>query len=234
MSTVGRGRRAGPERAAPKGAGLECCGGRGYISRPRPHAPALSSAGIAVGFYGNGETSDGIHRATYSLRHANRTVAGVQDRVSDRGVGAGALLLLRTPCLREAGRGSRGWGCAGRAQPLGRGGRAPNLTLAGPAQVWDTAVGLNHTAEPSLQTLEQQLAGRPEPLRAVQRLQGLLETLLGYTAAIPFWRNTAVSLEVLAEQVDLYDWYRCGQALLPAQPHLGEPYPPWAGFAVST
>lgn len=100
--------------------------------------------------------------------------------------------------------------------------------------MWDTAVGLNHTAEPSLQTLEQQLAGRPEPLRAVQRLQGLLETLLGYTAAIPFWRNTAVSLEVLAEQVDLYDWYRCGQALLPAQPHLGEPYPPWAGFAVST
>uniref|UniRef100_A0A8D2EDQ0 Protein tweety homolog n=1 Tax=Theropithecus gelada TaxID=9565 RepID=A0A8D2EDQ0_THEGE len=146
VSTVGRGQRAGPERVAPRG--------RGYISRPRPHAPALSSAGIAVGFYGNGETSDGIHRATYSLRHANRTVAGVQDRV------------------------------------------------------WDTAVGLNHTAEPSLQTLERQLAGRPEPLRAVQRLQGLLETLLGYTAAIPFWRNTAVSLEVLAEQVDLYDWYR--------------------------
>uniref|UniRef100_A0A2K5KAI9 Protein tweety homolog n=1 Tax=Colobus angolensis palliatus TaxID=336983 RepID=A0A2K5KAI9_COLAP len=117
-------------------------------------ATLVCSAGIAVGFYGNGETSDGVHRATYSLRHANRTVAGVQDRV------------------------------------------------------WDTAVGLNHTAEPSLQTLERQLAGRPEPLRAVQRLQGLLETLLGYTAAIPFWMNTAVSLEVLAEQVDLYDWYR--------------------------
>lgn len=44
----------------------------------------LCSAGIAVGFYGNGETSDGIHRLTYSLRHANRTVAGVQDRVSTR------------------------------------------------------------------------------------------------------------------------------------------------------
>ncbi|ELV11014.1 Protein tweety like protein 3, partial [Tupaia chinensis] len=83
-------------------------------------ATLVCSAGIAVGFYGNGETSDGIHRVTYSLRHANRTVAGVQDR----------------------------------------------------------------------------------------RLQGLLETLLSYTAAIPFWRNPAVSLEVLAEQVDLYDWYR--------------------------
>lgn len=45
---------------------------------------SLPSAGIAVGFYGNGETSDGVHRATYSLRHANRTVAGVQDRVSCR------------------------------------------------------------------------------------------------------------------------------------------------------
>uniref|UniRef100_A0A9L0JM60 Protein tweety homolog n=1 Tax=Equus asinus TaxID=9793 RepID=A0A9L0JM60_EQUAS len=117
-------------------------------------ATLVCSAGIAVGFYGNGETSDGIHRATYSLRHANRTVAGVQDRV------------------------------------------------------WDTATALNRTAEPSLQSLERQLATRPEPLRAVQRLQGLLEMLLGYTAAIPFWRNTSVSLEALAEQVDLYDWYR--------------------------
>uniref|UniRef100_A0A8C6E4F7 Protein tweety homolog n=1 Tax=Moschus moschiferus TaxID=68415 RepID=A0A8C6E4F7_MOSMO len=117
-------------------------------------ATLVCSAGIAVGFYGNGETSDGIHRATYSLRHANRTVAGVQDRV------------------------------------------------------WDTAAALNRTAEPSLQSLERQLAARPEPLRAVQRLQGLLQTLLGYTAAIPFWKNAAVSLEALAEQVDLYDWYR--------------------------
>uniref|UniRef100_A0A8C9CT49 Protein tweety homolog n=1 Tax=Phocoena sinus TaxID=42100 RepID=A0A8C9CT49_PHOSS len=117
-------------------------------------ATLVCSAGIAVGFYGNGETSDGIHRATYSLRHANRTVAGVQDRV------------------------------------------------------WDTAAALNRSAEPSLQSLERQLAARPEPLRAVQRLQSLLETLLGYTAAIPFWRNPAVSLEALAEQVDLYDWYR--------------------------
>ncbi|CAN0494903.1 unnamed protein product [Rangifer tarandus platyrhynchus] len=82
-------------------------------------ATLVCSAGIAVGFYGNGETSDGIHRATYSLRHANRTVAGVQDRV------------------------------------------------------WDTAAALNRTAEPSLQSLD-----------------------------------PAVSLEALAEQVDLYDWYR--------------------------
>ncbi len=35
------------------------------------------SAGIAVGFYGNGETYDGVNRLTYSLRHANLTVSGV-------------------------------------------------------------------------------------------------------------------------------------------------------------
>ncbi|KAM6423671.1 protein tweety homolog 3 isoform 1-T1 [Liasis olivaceus] len=49
-------------------------------------ATLVCSAGIAVGFYGNGETSDGIHRLTYSLRHANRTVAGVQERVYDTAV----------------------------------------------------------------------------------------------------------------------------------------------------
>ena len=96
-----------------------------------------------------------------------------------------------------------GWSCAGSPACL--------------AQVWDTAAALNRSAEPSLQSLERQLATRPEPLRAVQRLQGLLDTLLGYTAAIPFWRNPAVSLEMLAEQVDLYDWYRYG-ALLTVHP----------------
>lgn len=96
----------------------------------------------------------------------------------------------------------------------GRG--AGSVLTAGPAQVWDTAAALNRTAEPNLQSLERQLATQPEPLRAVQRLQDLLEALLGYTSAIPFWRNPAVSLEALAEQVDLYDWYRCGPALFPA------------------
>lgn len=60
---------------------------------------SLRSAGIAVGFYGNGETSDGIHRLTYSLRHANRTVAGVQDRVSTapRGLWQRAASLSTSP-----------------------------------------------------------------------------------------------------------------------------------------
>ncbi|XP_061838019.2 protein tweety homolog 3 isoform X2 [Nerophis lumbriciformis] len=46
-------------------------------------ATLVCSAGIAVGFYGNGETCDGVNRLTYSLRHANRTITGVQYLVSN-------------------------------------------------------------------------------------------------------------------------------------------------------
>uniref|UniRef100_A0A8C2W8F1 Protein tweety homolog n=1 Tax=Cyclopterus lumpus TaxID=8103 RepID=A0A8C2W8F1_CYCLU len=46
-------------------------------------ATLVCSAGIAVGFYGNGESSDGASRLAYSLRHANRTVSGVEKLVSD-------------------------------------------------------------------------------------------------------------------------------------------------------
>uniref|UniRef100_A0A3P8NP81 Protein tweety homolog n=1 Tax=Astatotilapia calliptera TaxID=8154 RepID=A0A3P8NP81_ASTCA len=46
-------------------------------------ATLVCSAGIAVGFYGNGESSDGAARLAYSFRHANRTVSGVEKLVSD-------------------------------------------------------------------------------------------------------------------------------------------------------
>uniref|UniRef100_A0A3B4ZMS4 Protein tweety homolog n=1 Tax=Stegastes partitus TaxID=144197 RepID=A0A3B4ZMS4_9TELE len=46
-------------------------------------ATLVCSAGIAVGFYGNGESSDGANRLAYSLRHANRTISGVEKLVSD-------------------------------------------------------------------------------------------------------------------------------------------------------
>ncbi|KAL1004951.1 hypothetical protein UPYG_G00052590 [Umbra pygmaea] len=46
-------------------------------------ATLVCSAGIAVGFYGNGESCDGANRLAYSLRHANRTVAGVEKLVVD-------------------------------------------------------------------------------------------------------------------------------------------------------
>ncbi|XP_061686593.1 protein tweety homolog 3-like isoform X2 [Syngnathoides biaculeatus] len=50
-------------------------------------ATLVCSAGIAVGFYGNGESSDGASRVAYSLRHANRTVSGIEKLVSDSAVG---------------------------------------------------------------------------------------------------------------------------------------------------
>uniref|UniRef100_A0A493TA86 Protein tweety homolog n=1 Tax=Anas platyrhynchos platyrhynchos TaxID=8840 RepID=A0A493TA86_ANAPP len=115
--------------------------------------PSCSFAGIAVGFYGNGETSDGIHRLTYSLRHANRTVAGVQDRVLD------------------------------------------------------TAVALNQTVEPNLLVLEEMFAKQTDYLHIIQKLQGLLDDLVRQTTEIPFWKNEELSLEELAIQIDLYDWY---------------------------
>uniref|UniRef100_A0A8C4P908 Protein tweety homolog n=1 Tax=Dromaius novaehollandiae TaxID=8790 RepID=A0A8C4P908_DRONO len=117
-------------------------------------ATLVCSAGIAVGFYGNGETSDGIHRLTYSLRHANRTVAGVQDRVLD------------------------------------------------------TALALNQTVEPNLLILEEMFTKQTDYLHIVQKLQGLLDDLVRQTTEIPFWKNEELSLEELAIQIDLYDWYR--------------------------
>ncbi|XP_056143910.1 protein tweety homolog 3 [Lampris incognitus] len=46
-------------------------------------ATLVCSAGIAVGFYGNGETCDGVNQLTYSLRHVNHTITGVQMLVYD-------------------------------------------------------------------------------------------------------------------------------------------------------
>lgn len=92
--------------------------GRGLVLR----AASCRSAGIAVGFYGNGETSDGIHRATYSLRHANRTVAGVQDRVSAaRRRGASCP----PPCLCACSWGGGGRGAFLRLAPRRYGIRPP-------------------------------------------------------------------------------------------------------------
>uniref|UniRef100_A0A8B9FBC3 Protein tweety homolog n=1 Tax=Amazona collaria TaxID=241587 RepID=A0A8B9FBC3_9PSIT len=142
-------------------------------------ATLVCSAGIAVGFYGNGETSDGIHRLTYSLRHANRTVAGVQDRVSTRR----DVLLPSTP---------------------GRGGRPKQTNLL----VLDTAVALNQTAEPNLLVLEEMFTKQTDYLHVIQKLQGLLDELVRQTTEIPFWKNEELSLEELAIQIDLYDWYR--------------------------
>ncbi|XP_055753265.1 protein tweety homolog 3-like isoform X1 [Salvelinus fontinalis] len=117
-------------------------------------ATLVCSAGIAVGFYGNGETCDGVNRLTYSLRHANRTVAGVQKLVSD------------------------------------------------------STGSLKQTADGSLGQLEGQYAKHTDYLSIIQKLQGQLDELVRQMGAIPFWGNRDISLEELAVNIELYDWYR--------------------------
>uniref|UniRef100_A0A3B3CX62 Protein tweety homolog n=1 Tax=Oryzias melastigma TaxID=30732 RepID=A0A3B3CX62_ORYME len=117
-------------------------------------ATLVCSAGIAVGFYGNGETCDGVSRLTYSLRHANRTITGVQKLV------------------------------------------------------YDGTSSLNQTVEENLQQLERQYAGHADYMSIIQKLQGQLDELVKQMGEIPFWDNANVSLEDLAVNIELYDWYR--------------------------
>uniref|UniRef100_A0A3P9KA65 Protein tweety homolog n=1 Tax=Oryzias latipes TaxID=8090 RepID=A0A3P9KA65_ORYLA len=117
-------------------------------------ATLVCSAGIAVGFYGNGETCDGVNRLTYSLRHANRTITGVQKLVNDG------------------------------------------------------TSSLNQTVEENLQQLETQYAGHADYMSIIQKLQVQLDELVRQMAEIPFWDNANISLEDLAVNIELYDWYR--------------------------
>lgn len=73
----------------------------------------------------------------------------------------------------------------------------------------DTAVALNQTVEPNLLILEEMFTKQTDYLHIVQKLQGLLDDLVRQTTEIPFWKNEELSLEDLAIQIDLYDWYRC-------------------------
>ncbi|KAG7505596.1 tweety-like 3 [Solea senegalensis] len=117
-------------------------------------ATLVCSAGIAVGFYGNGETCDGVSRLTYSLRHANHTIIGVQKLV------------------------------------------------------YESTSSLNQTVDGNLQQLEGQYAQHADYLSIIQKLQDQLDELVRQMVKIPFWDNSNISLEELAVQIELYDWYR--------------------------
>ncbi|XP_012736714.1 protein tweety homolog 3 [Fundulus heteroclitus] len=117
-------------------------------------ATLVCSAGIAVGFYGNGESSDGASRLAYSLRHANRTVSGVEKLVSDN------------------------------------------------------ALALNQTVEENLAQLETAFQDQTDYVAIVQKLQGQLDELVRLMVDVPFWSNTDVSLEDLAQKTEAFDFYR--------------------------
>jgi len=69
-------------------------------------------------------------------------------------------------------------------------------------------VALNQTVEPNLLILEEMFTKQTDYLHVIQKLQGLLDDLVRQTTEIPFWKNEELSLEELAIQIDLYDWYR--------------------------
>ncbi|KAG7269599.1 hypothetical protein CRUP_028651 [Coryphaenoides rupestris] len=119
-------------------------------------ATLVCSAGIAVGFYGNSETCDGVTRLTYSLRHANRTVTG----------------------------GCRN--CVRRLVPPST--RRPRATCSSSRCKYADPHGLpvHHPEAPDP-------AGGSWCARWPAPLVG---------------QRTAVSLEALADQIELYDWYR--------------------------
>uniref|UniRef100_A0A8C6KAP8 Protein tweety homolog n=1 Tax=Nothobranchius furzeri TaxID=105023 RepID=A0A8C6KAP8_NOTFU len=117
-------------------------------------ATLVCSAGIAVGFYGNGESSDGASRLAYSLRHANRTISGVEKLVSDN------------------------------------------------------ALALNQTVEENLVQLTTTFQDQTDFVAIVQKLQGQLDELVRLMLDVPFWSNSDISLEDLAQKTETFDFYR--------------------------
>uniref|UniRef100_A0A673NK67 Protein tweety homolog n=1 Tax=Sinocyclocheilus rhinocerous TaxID=307959 RepID=A0A673NK67_9TELE len=117
-------------------------------------ATLVCSAGIAVGFYGNGETCDGVNRLTYSLRHANRTVSGVDRLVSE------------------------------------------------------STSAQSQTVDENLRLLKDEYAKHTDYLSIVHKLQDQRSELVRQMTDIPFWSDLSISLEDLATQIELYDWYR--------------------------
>ena len=77
-------------------------------------------------------------------------------------------------------------------------------------QVTDSALALNQTVEEGLVQLETAYKEQADYVSIVQKLQGQLEDLVQQMAGITFWDHGRVSLEALATEVELYDWYRYG------------------------
>lgn len=66
----------------------------------------------------------------------------------------------------------------------------------------------SQTVDENLQILKEQYAKHTDYLSIVQKLQDQRSELVRQMADIPFWSNLSISLEDLATQIELYDWYR--------------------------
>lgn len=66
----------------------------------------------------------------------------------------------------------------------------------------------SQTVDENLRILKEQYAKHTDYLSIVQKLQDQRSELVRQMADIPFWSNLSISLEDLATQIELYDWYR--------------------------
>lgn len=72
----------------------------------------------------------------------------------------------------------------------------------------DSSSALNQTVEENLIQLESAYKEQTDYVSIVQKLQGQLDELVRLLADLPFWSNTAVSLEQLAQRTEAFDFYR--------------------------
>lgn len=66
----------------------------------------------------------------------------------------------------------------------------------------------SQTVDENLRLLKDQYAKHTDYLSIVQKLQDQRSDLVRQMADIPFWSDLSISLEDLATQIELYDWYR--------------------------
>lgn len=60
----------------------------------------------------------------------------------------------------------------------------------------------------NLRLLKDQYAKHTDYLSIIQKLQDQRRELVRQMTDIPFWSDLSISLEDLATQIELYDWYR--------------------------
>lgn len=82
------------------------------------------------------------------------------------------------------------------------------MALFNVPQVSDSSFALNQTVEENLVQLESAFKEQTDYVSIVQKLQGQLDELVRLIADVPFWSNTAVSLEELAQKTEALDFYR--------------------------
>lgn len=75
-------------------------------------------------------------------------------------------------------------------------------------QVSDSSSALNQTVEENLVQLETAFKEETDYVSIVQKLQGQLDELVRLIADVPFWSNSDVSLEELAQKTEAFDFYR--------------------------